>query len=93
MKLNDSQKEKIAKLALDQALGWYTCNLGEDDFPEDPLGWLEEDKYYDPDTGKSIVIYEPYENWDGPSLKAEVESMACAITNVIKQAFKIAEEG
>ena len=70
-------KDEMRKYALYMALEHFFCNVGEDNFPDDPmarlLALIDADTPDDEDV--EMLAWEPFEHYDAEWLFDEVETM------------------
>jgi hypothetical protein len=70
--------KEIKEYALYMALEHFFCNVGEDNFPDDPmarlLALIDADTPDDEDV--EMLAWEPFEHYDAEWLFDEVETMA-----------------
>lgn len=55
-------RKQIEAIALDHAFSLVFSNVGEDDWPDDPMAWLRDDE--DADASKVMVPWQPFENFN-----------------------------
>lgn len=64
----------VKQYALNQALGHYFCNVGEEDWPNNPLDLLSKGEFEDGD--KEMTPWEPFEDYEAKVLLDLVVIMA-----------------
>jgi hypothetical protein len=82
-------KEEIKQYALEVALGHFFVNVGEDEFPDDPMALLATDDTSDESGKEKMFPWEPFEYYPARRLYDEVEALA----SVIERAMLWAQEG
>lgn len=82
-------KEEIKQYALDVALGHFFVNVGEDEFPDDPMALLATDDTSDESGHEKMFAWEPFEHYPARRLYDEVEALA----SVIERAMLWVQEG
>lgn len=84
-------RKEIKQYALYMALEHFFCNVGEDNFPDDPmarlLALIDADTPDDEDV--EMLAWEPFEHYDAEWLFDEIETMV----GVIERAMLWVQEG
>ena len=101
MEIND----KIKEMAHEEAFKHYFCNVGEDDWPDDPDAFMdkiesqsEEDEceavelIYDDESGKCMDIWAPFELHSISNVRELIADFETALINFYKEAKKLDEE-
>ena len=81
--------EEIKQYALEVALGHFFVNVGEDEFPDDPMALLATDDMSDESGKEKMFPWEPFEYYPATRLYDEVEALA----SVIERAMLWVQEG
>lgn len=82
-------RNQIEAIALKQALSVVFCNVGDDDWPVDPIAWLTDDEDADADKNKVMVAWQPFAHFNKDMLLAIVEDYQYDFIWVIDQALTI----
>ena len=80
-------RNQIEEIALNQALSVVFCNVGDDDWPDDPIAWLTNDE--DAEDGKQMIPWQPFEDFNTDKLLVIVEDFQYDFTWAIDQALTI----
>ena len=80
-------RNQIEEIALNQALSVVFCNVGDDDWPVDPIAWLTDDE--DADASKEMIPWQPFEDFNADRLLVIVEDFQYDFTCAIDQALTI----
>ena len=94
MELSKQCKEKIDNLCKESAYRFLFCNVGEQNFPnkEEIETMLSNDNLYNEETKKELIVWEPFEDYDGENLLDILNTAEYAYRETIMQALKIIEE-
>ena len=81
MKNNITEKDKtiIRKAAEEMACNVYFCNVGQDDWPEEPLEKLAKGNFHDEEGTYEMIVWEPLEWYSPEQIKELVEDTAESI--------------
>ena len=71
--------EEIKQYALWAALEHFFSNVGEDEFPDDPMELLANGDTSDSEGNYKMFAWEPFEHYPAEWLYDEVEAMASVI--------------
>jgi hypothetical protein len=82
-------RKEIKQYALYMALEHFFVNVGEDEFPDDPMALLASDDTSDESGHEKMFPWEPFEYYPARRLYDEVEALA----SVIERAMLWVQDG
>ena len=97
--------DKIKEMAHEEAFKYYFCNVGEDDWPDDPDAFMDKiesqneececeavELSYEDETGKCMDIWAPFEHHSISNIRWLMTELESVLINFHEEAKKFDEE-
>ena len=94
--------DKIKELARQEAFKYFFCNVGEDDWPDDPDAFMDKveegaeyeevealDLSYEDENGKCMNIWEPFEQYLISSVREMMDDYTYNLISFYEEAKKL----